>query len=207
MAASWVDIANSALVKCGAATIVSLTDASREANIVNLRLFYARDTVLRMHAWKDATNRVILSPLVTAPAFGYDYQFQLPSDCLRVLQVVSDNTYKIERDMVLTDDSIVNLIYVSRVQDPTTLDSLLSDLIASYLAKDIIYSLTQDSQMTAMMAKDFETELRLAKNIDSKSQSREQIQMTWLTDLRLSGSSSGSAPLGYPLAPGAPPIS
>lgn len=207
MAASWVEIANMALVKCGAATIVSLTDLTREAEIVNLRLFPCRDFVLRLHPWKDATIRVVLSPLSAGPVFGYDYYFQLPGDCLRLLEIISDSDYKLENGKIATMDSSINIRYIQRIDNPTQLDSMLSDLIAAYLAKEIIYSLTQDAAMTKILKDDFQTELRMAKNIDSKSQTKERIEMGWLTDLRLGGAAGSYAPNGYPLAPGAPPTS
>ncbi|KQX19337.1 hypothetical protein ASD39_15600 [Sphingomonas sp. Root50] len=45
----------------------------------------AVENVLSEHPWKPAIKRAMLNRLVTTPAFGYAYQFQLPPDCLRWL--------------------------------------------------------------------------------------------------------------------------
>lgn len=85
MSQSVVDVCNSALQKVGAASIMSLTDNSREARACNLAYDSNRRDELRKHYWNFAMKRVALAPDVTAPAFDFAYQFTLPSDCLRIM--------------------------------------------------------------------------------------------------------------------------
>lgn len=85
MAQSAIDICNSALSMVGAASIMSLTDNSREARVCNLQYDSNRRDELRKHYWNFALKRIVLAPDSAAPAFDFAYQFTLPSDCLRVV--------------------------------------------------------------------------------------------------------------------------
>lgn len=60
-----------------------------EKQYVLCDLFYedARDEILTRHLWNEATEYDIILQSTTAPIFGYDYKFQLPSDCLRVFSI------------------------------------------------------------------------------------------------------------------------
>jgi hypothetical protein len=51
----------------------------------------AVEGTLSEHPWKFATRRKLLNRLVTTPEFGFAYQFQLPSDCLRWLPAAPDD--------------------------------------------------------------------------------------------------------------------
>jgi phosphate/sulfate permease len=108
--------------------------------------------------------------------------------------------------MILSDDSTINLIYVSQIVDPTILSPLLGNAIATYLALDICYSVTQDANLRSQLNNEFQTVIRVAKNQDSKQNMLDPVIMSWLTDLRWAGVGSGGgayAPQGYPLAPNA----
>ena len=85
--ASVVDICNSALNQIGASNIISLTEDSKSARILNQRYDFVRDAVFRAHPWNPLITRVVLAPDATAPAFEFTNQFTLPTDpfCLRVL--------------------------------------------------------------------------------------------------------------------------
>ena len=85
--ASETSICNSALTRIGAARITSLTDDSKQARACTASYALMRDEVLRSHPWNSAISRASVASLADAPAFGYDNQFQLPADCLRMLEV------------------------------------------------------------------------------------------------------------------------
>ena len=55
--ASKVDICNSAMNMLGASNIVSLTEDSKNARLLNQRFDFVRDAVFRGHAWNCLINR------------------------------------------------------------------------------------------------------------------------------------------------------
>ena len=97
MATSVVQIVNNALIKIGASAILTLTENSEAARAANLIYEQVRDASIRDHVWNFAIRRVELAQNSTAPAFEFSYQYNLPSDCLRVLRMEDMGMYyKIE---------------------------------------------------------------------------------------------------------------
>ena len=78
--ASTVDIANFALNNLGASNITSLDENSKAARVVNQRYESVRDAVFRAHPWNCLINRASLAQETTTPAFGYTFQYALPTD-------------------------------------------------------------------------------------------------------------------------------
>ena len=90
--ASKVDICNSALRKLGVERINSLTEDNSRAKVCNDRYDILRDEMLRSHPWKFAIKRTTAAAILAVPLFDWEKQYQLPSDCLRVLRVNDDYT-------------------------------------------------------------------------------------------------------------------
>ena len=88
---SDVEIANRTLDKLGAENIVTLDEDSENARTINRMYTSVLYSMLRSHTWNCAKKRVQLAPLSTTPAFDYDYQFQLPADCLRPIFPLDPN--------------------------------------------------------------------------------------------------------------------
>ena len=80
-------ICNSALIKIGADRINSMTETNRRAQLCNEQYSKVRDEVLRSHPWNFAITRAEFSQLTTTPSFGYNYEYSIPSDCLRILSL------------------------------------------------------------------------------------------------------------------------
>lgn len=176
MASDETTICNLALGKIGSIRIMSLDDATQPARYC--KLFYAqgRDEVLRCHDWNFATARATLSQLASAPAFGWAYQYQLPTDCLRVLQLnayehrESRPPYVVEQGKLLTDQDAANILYTSRVEDANLFDPLFIKALSIKLASDIVTPLTGSRSQAAELMQEFEG---LLKNLASAQDSKE----------------------------------
>ncbi len=87
---SKVNIANLAVGNLGdRATISSLDPPEGSPQAEHCAQFYpiARDAILEMHAWTFATRRVSPSA-VTSPSTTWAYAYTVPSDCVRVVQIM-----------------------------------------------------------------------------------------------------------------------
>ena len=82
---SIVNICNFALQNIGANTITTLTEDTNEAIQCNLRYESIRAMVLEAHSWNFASKRVALNKESVGPVFGFDNQFALPSDFVRII--------------------------------------------------------------------------------------------------------------------------
>ena len=159
--ASNVQIANSALTKIGAARITALTDNVKAAREINAIFELRRDYLLRTHNWSFAMTRASLPALDETPAWGYTTLYQLPTDCLRVVQVddmwvvpgMADYTsgpdsepYKITGRRIETDiGAPLKLRYINRVTDPAQFDAAFVEVFASDLADQVCEALTQSN--------------------------------------------------------------
>ena len=197
--ASVVDLCNRALDLLGAANITALTENSKEARLCNGNFDDVRDAVLRSHPWNVAITRKNLAADSTTPAFGFSFQFTLPTDpfCLRVLSFWNSNVnnevaaydsnvmFKIEGRKILSNEDTCNIIYIGRVTDTEQYDSLLNKAISARLAAEIAYNITGSNSVASNMLTIYEARLKEAKGVDSMEGFPEQPQADDFTNIRL----------------------
>lgn len=179
---SQVDICNSALIRLGSNPIVSLVDNNDRARTVSAMYDLARRALLRSHPWNFAQIQIQLPQLVNAPTFEYQYAYQIPFDCLRVLSLYqSFSRYNVVGRILYTDDSTINLYYISDIQDPNQFDSMFIECLALKIAKDIGYKITANASLIQSLKSDYESTFRQAKQYDSQEDAPRQFDDgTWL---------------------------
>ena len=147
---SKTEVANTALSIVGEQPISSFSDNSRSARVVANRYDDVRRSVLREHFWNAAKARQKLAKLAQAPPFGWNYQYQLPSDWLRLVRINGrdplSERYEIEGLKLLTDMDPVRLVYIRDEQDPSKWDALLREAVAARLASEIAVPIVQSRQ-------------------------------------------------------------
>jgi hypothetical protein len=126
MAVSDVDICNLALSRLSATPIVTIGEATVNGELCQRFYAVVYDRVLRAHNWKSAIERVTLGQ-VTAPIMDdYDFAYQLPPDCLRVMHInKQDDAFTVEGRKLLTNRATVIIKYVSRTATGNLDPSLL----------------------------------------------------------------------------------
>lgn len=169
MSYSKVQIANLALAKVGseAAQITSLTQDSKEANLCNKFYEPAKREVLRMHTWNCAKKRSELAKLTSTPDSGWKYEYALPADCVRPLELhassSSDRTYieniewAVEGRKIRTNADGVWLLYIKNTDDPSEMDDLFIKAFYTNLAVKLAYPLTEDRQLTGFLMEELES--------------------------------------------------
>jgi hypothetical protein len=147
---SQVSICNGALIKIGADRISSITENKREAILLNALWENARDFVLRGHRWNFATLRVTLTPSATTPDWGYDYEYELPTNYLRVVETDPDDIdFVIEADatgdrrVLRSDESELDILYIFKQENMEAWDSSAAKALEWQLAAEVGYALTQ----------------------------------------------------------------
>ena len=166
--ASVIQICNSALNQLGAGSITALTENSKNARLCNERYETVRDAVYRSHPWNCLIKRVQLAQDSDTPAWGFSYQYTLPSDCLRVLQIKDyDADYKIEGRKLLINVSEVYLLYSAQITDVNELDVLLRETISAGIASDIAYAITSNLQVAKLMTEKYSLKLSEARHTDA----------------------------------------
>lgn len=191
--ATEVDICNLALSRLGdRATVSSIDPPEGSAQADHCARFYpmARDAVLSTFPWRFATVRTTLARLTSTPVGEADaHYFQMPSDCLRLINVGDtsiDKTnckrgifkpqlaYTIEQvgtsNALKCRASDVWIEYVSAktpaANFPSDFADCLAWLLASYLAGTIIPG-SSGIQVSANLMQFYQRTLQLAQQNDA----------------------------------------
>lgn len=136
----WVSVCNMALDRLGEDPITDLTDETKTAEACARQYEQSRDEVLQAWNWSSARHRKALTADATAPEWGWDYRYALPSSpyCLRLISIEDGYEYTLEGRWILTDEADgLNILYTKRITDPTELDPFLARAIALKLAANI----------------------------------------------------------------------
>lgn len=162
--ATTIEIVNAALTLLGESRIASLDDATKPAREAKAVIDITRDSLIAAHNWSFAKTRAQLPALVSAPAFGYGYAYQLPADCLRLLAVgdyyvgldltdyrgAPTELFTIEGRQILTDlGAPLNVRYIKRVEDASQYSAGFAAAFASKLAEVLAEPLTQSDTKRA----------------------------------------------------------
>lgn len=185
MAVSQISICNSALGKVGAERISSIGQSVKSAELLNAIWDQVRDSVLRAHPWNFAIKRVTLAPNSTTPDFGYDFQYDKPNDCLRILDPDPDDVdFQIEGDQILTDEATLDLRYIWRNEDESEWDSCFAEAFAWRLAREIAYSLTQSAALVTACDASYKEALQEARTMDGMEGTIQVDEVSTWTDSR-----------------------
>lgn len=98
--ATSLSICNSALIKLGAESISSLSDNNKRAKLCNAQYEVLKNKVLRAHPWNFAIKRAKLTVNAQEPSWGFYSSFDLPGDCLRVLETQGRIDFAIEGNLL-----------------------------------------------------------------------------------------------------------
>lgn len=186
--ASKIDICNLALDHLGVGSIQVLTENNPRAEACDRHYATARDTVLRALKPPCCQERQAdLAQLTADPAFGYTYAFQLPSDCIFVLETQDpDIYYSIEGRKLLSDDAEIHIRYIARSDDPTQYDEgtvqAIAALLAWHIAETLTGSVARKREMRAIY-RDALAEARGDAHQESGPEDREE-HFSWLEAVR-----------------------
>lgn len=181
--ATKTQIANLTLQMLGEEnTITNLTENTKAARAINGCYDIILDKTLRAHNWNFAIKRDELPALVDTPPFGYGQKYQLPGDCLRMVQVGQTRTlysefdypagdempYQIEGRLILTDfQAPLPVRYIYRVTDPAQFDACFVPVFAVNMAMQTCKHLTGSNTLKESLREDRKMFIREAKLMDA----------------------------------------
>jgi hypothetical protein len=167
---SKVAICNLALIEVGNITIQAITDDTREARACNGLWDVVRDDLLFSYPWKFALKRVSLgAALADEPEFEYDYQYTLPADCLRVLEVyeASEETWTVEGNVLLYSDTEPQIRYIAKIEDVAQYHEKFSKCFALALAAKLAVKLKNDTKLRVSLLQELDIEIARAYKLDA----------------------------------------
>ena len=198
MATSKTGLVNQALVKLGQSTITNLdTDTSTLANTARTIYDTVRRAVIMAHPWNSVIKRVKLARLSDAPAFGFSYQYQLPTDFIAIykpedirddyrIELSADSTSRV----IVTDCTEFNITYKADVEVLNLMGPGLQECISWKLAMEMAETVLGDKGKFDQMARGYIDALSEYGFEDSiQGQTEQFIATTWV-DERIAGTLS-----------------
>jgi hypothetical protein len=190
--ATEVSICSNALRKLGDDPITSLTEDTERARLCNAFYESSRDSLLRSHPWNFAITRATLAKLSSTPAYGFAYQYALPTDpyCLRVLEMeYQDYIFKIENlategRVLLSDEDTAKILYIGRITDTALFDSLFVDTLTAHLSVKLAYPITNSTSLQLQMHKLYQAKLSEARSVDGQEGFIDDLVSDTFTDFR-----------------------
>ena len=188
--ASITDIANMALDKMGQAHIADVTANDPNARRINS----AYPNILKgllvdgpERGWTFTRGRATLTVSATTPDFGYDYQYDLPADCLKVVSVTVEEEpltdWIREGNILYTNETNEgeDLIYIKNVTDFGSLPPYFVELFALAIAKTLCFSIKGDEKREAALVEQYEMLYRnRAKGLDMREMYVEDYNTLWI---------------------------
>ena len=189
-------IANLALRKIGAQRIASFGDGTVAANVISDVYDAIRDEVLEVNPWAFAITTVALNQLSVVPLTGIanlNIAYALPNDFIRGFAInAGSGKWKFETyggiRCIVTNQAGAQLKYLFRNEDPTTYSPSFCTALATRLAAEICFNLTQATKKAQALYEEYE-QIRLpdAKANDASQGSPDEILASDWELARMSG--------------------
>lgn len=190
-----VAIANEALTAIGENPITGFEDETNAALVCKTHYGPTRDALLEEAEWNFATKMFDPAQTTASPLYEWDYQFQIPADCLRVTDVWPSNLgvrpfavydersamvrprvpHRIMGRLILANEDI----YASgifRIEEEGHFTPSFRKCLAYALAADIALPLTKNAQIRADMMQMKLAYLKKAEGLDGMANSMRQMR-------------------------------
>jgi hypothetical protein len=192
--ASLVEISNFALGEVAEQNIQTLDDATTPAIQCKRFIYQTIREVLSSAKWKCARDEAELAQDATAPLFGWEYSYNLPSDFLRIVSFndvdpdnVVEELFEVRGRRLVTDEATCNIIYIKDMTlDGSTgaMPPLMVKAVYLSLAAKLAWSIQQNRTLKEGLENAAEVSLRKAKSADAREEIRPLVnratQSNWL---------------------------
>lgn len=179
-----ISIASNALLLLGHNQITSFEDAGAGGTVASAFYETSYVALLTLHPWTFAKKKKTLSKLTAKPLNNFQYQYQIPTDCLRVITVFPTTDYEIFEDKLYTDASSVDLDYIYRVPE-SFLPPLYRETLEFYLAAKWAIPVTENATNASVYESKFEVLLKKAKFNDSAAATSKSVRSVGTNPLRI----------------------
>lgn len=179
MAIDKLGIYNAVCRLCRTKKLASLSENRRPRRLIDD--VWAIDPIkfcLEQGQWQFATKTVQITASTTIdPEFGYQYAFEKPSDCVRIVGL-SFNEYFTEPEFQFADEqnylyADIDTLYVKYVSDADDYGRdydlwppSFEKLVIAYISNEVVGDLTNSNTLADKIEKEYEKRLMNAQNKD-----------------------------------------
>jgi len=167
--ATAVSICSNALLLLGAKSINDFTQPDDRTLLASNLYPDVRNAVLRMHPWNCAIKRVSLAPDLAVPIIDYNFQFSIPSDWLRTLQVGEagmETDYRHEGRKFLADENPLYIRYIFLNDVESTWDAMLVEAMQLAMKAAMAYPITMSQAVSTTATGELIAFLKRCRAVD-----------------------------------------
>jgi len=180
MALSSIELCSSALIKIGASGIGSFEDGTAEARIARSLYPLIRDALLCAHPWTFATATARLARLAGEPLADFGHAYALPSDFLKAIGAGPAGRgrgliYQIVNRQLHTNAEDVTLTYLFRPSEGD-FPAYFAPALVTRLAAEFCIPLTENSARAERFHQLADSELKLARLVDSQQDTPARVE-------------------------------
>lgn len=182
--ASKTDIINRALSKLGEPRIANADTANtKPARVMAGMWDNVKDAMLQSYPWKFAATRAALAADLTTPAYGWDYEYSLPSDYLAIIEIKDNPDYTIENGKILINEAgPLYIRYIRRITNTGQFHALFNEALASRLAYEGADEITDSNTKKEAALRDLNLAVTQAYQIDAIEVPPEELpEDDWIT--------------------------
>jgi len=180
-------ICNEALVFLGEAPLLTFPEESTNGD--HCEIFYdrAKESELVKYPWNFATKRQQLTRLSSTPVFDYSFEFQIPPDLLKILEVYpKEARWRRESNSILADCDTLYIVGIYNVNEDK-FNAQFASVISARLAILLAPILTERDVKFTQAGAWYEDVVGDAKRVDSHESSIEQMDDLDVVRSRRSG--------------------
>lgn len=182
--ATQLSITNSALIKLGAELITQAqldAGSNKRAVLAAQQYTIIKEKLLFDHPWNFAIVRVQLTANGVTPAFEFDNEYDLPDDYLRAFYFEDKHlVWKREGEVIVSNgdsgaaEATINMKYIANIDEDLFTVSF-SEVLATKLALDLCYAITQSNGREQELKDSYAVQLRDARSFDAQEGTPDQL--------------------------------
>lgn len=182
---SDIDMASNALILLGDNPISSFTESGFGATAASNLYSTTYRAILASHPWSFALKEQYLSRLSQTPddETGFTYAYQMPTDLIRVWEVMDYGDYEIVGSLLYSNQSTLLMRYVYEIEE-TQLPPHVVEAIEYQLAAKFAPFVTEDAGLAGLYEQKALMALARAQTIDSQNRPQSGIVHSPFTDVR-----------------------
>lgn len=151
------DVANKALAHVGEDPIMDIDDPILEsARVIRSVWNMSRRQLLEEARWKShKTRETNLAQLATAPTHGWDYQYELPVDFIKIVEFNRLDVWEVDQQdffdiengsKLVTNEETVSIVYIRDDEDISIMSPYMQEALAVLVGSNIASPIRQDEQ-------------------------------------------------------------
>lgn len=164
--ATAIKINSNALILLGHTPIASFSDAGSGAQVASNLYETSLRSMLSSHRWRFATKKAQLARLTAEPLNEWQYQFQLPTDFIMLIDVFETSNFEIYGDKLYTNTTTAYIDYIYRV-DEAYFPPWFTKALEFFLAAQYAIPVTGNSTRMAEYNNMYEMQMKRARFADS----------------------------------------